>query len=167
MNRIRRIEARDREAVLALLTSTGAFQAHELAVAMELVDMALTKPNQEDYHPYVLEEDGVVVAYVCFGRNPMTRFTYYLYWLATHMDRMRKGHGRAMVHFAEQEIKRQGGRLLVIETSSKESYLGSRAFYARIGYDLVGQVPDFYDEGDDRVIYCKRIGQPSGCSGAS
>lgn len=157
MNAARRIEAQDREGILQLLEGTRAFQPHELAVAMELVDTALTKPEQQDYHPYVIEDERGVAAYACFGRNPMTRFAYDLYWLATRVDQMKQGYGRAMVQFVEQEIRRRGGRLLVIETSSKESYGRSHAFYDRIGCQLAGRLPDFYDESDDRIIYYKRL----------
>jgi ribosomal protein S18 acetylase RimI-like enzyme len=157
MKQIRPITARDRQGILDLLVSTSAFQEHEMTVAMELVDTALNKPGQEDYHPYVLEDDGSLVAYACFGRNPMTRFTYDLYWLATHNDRMRQGHAQALFRFVEQEIKRRGGRLLVIETSSKDSYGGSRQFYDRVGCEFAARLPDFYDVGDDRVIYFKRL----------
>jgi ribosomal protein S18 acetylase RimI-like enzyme len=157
MKQIRPITAQDRQEILDLLVSTEAFQPHELAVAMELVDVALHKPGQEDYYPYVLEDDGTLAAYACFGRNPMTRSTYDLYWLATRRDRMRQGHGQALLRFVEEEIKRRGGRLLVIETSSKESYGGSREFYTRVGCELAGRLPDFYDVGDDRVIYIKRL----------
>jgi GNAT superfamily N-acetyltransferase len=154
---IRRVEAQDRAAILELLGGTGAFQAHELDVAMELVDIALTKPEQQDYHPYVLEEHGLALAYACFGRNPMTRATYDLYWIASRSDRMKQGYGRAMFVFVEQEIKRQGGRLLVIETSSKDTYQGSRDFYTRVGCEFCACLPGFYDEGDDKLIYFKRL----------
>ena len=157
MNSIRPITARDRQAIWDLLESTAAFQPHEMAVAMELVDTALTKPEQQDYLPYVLEVDDTVVAYACFGRNPMTRSTYDLYWIATHRARMREGHGQALFKFVEEEIRRRGGTLLVIETSSQESYGGSREFYARTGCQLAARLPDFYDLGDDRVIYLKRV----------
>ncbi len=90
----------------------------------------------------------------------MTRFAFDLYWLATRVDVMNRGYGRAMVQFVEQEIRRRGGRMLVIETSSKESYGGSRAFYDRIGCQLAGRLPDFYDEGDDRIIYYIKLTAP-------
>jgi ribosomal protein S18 acetylase RimI-like enzyme len=125
---------------------------------MELVDTALDRPEQDDYHPYVLvEESGTIAAYACFGRNPMTAATFDLYWLATRADRMGRGYGKAIVAFIEEEIRRRGGRLLVIETSSKESYGGSRAFYDRIGCTLAARLPDYYDEGDDKLIYLKRL----------
>lgn len=158
MNRIRGIEAKDREDILRLIEGTNAFKAHEVEVAMELVDITLTRPGQDGYHPFVLvEEDGEIVAYACFGKNEMTTATFDLYWLATRADRMGKGYGRAIVAFVEEEIRRRGGRLLVIETSSKESYGDAQAFYEKIGCTLAARLPDYYDEGDDKLIYLKPL----------
>ncbi len=154
MSAVRRIEPRDREAIRALVEGTGAFKPHEVDVAMELVDAALSNPTQDDYHPYVItEDDGTVAAYACFGKNPMTRFTWDLYWIATRKDRMGKGYGRRMVGFVVEEVRRRDGRLLVIETSSKESYGDTRAFYDKIGCTLAAKLKDYYDEGDDKLIY--------------
>lgn len=158
MTRIRPIEAGDREAIRALVAGTGAFKPHEVDVAMELVEVALTQKGQDDYHPYVLaEEDGTVVAYACFGKNPMTKSTFDLYWIATRADRMGRGYGRAILSFVEEEVRRRGGRLLVIETSSQESYGTQRLFYEKTGCTLAAQLPDYYDEGDDKLIYLKRF----------
>ena len=158
MTAIRPIVQGDREAVRALIEGTRAFKPHEVEVAIELVDVALSRPDQKDYHPFVLvEEDGTVVSYACFGKNEMTAATFDLYWLATRADRMGKGYGRRIVAFVEEEIRRQGGRLLVIETSSKESYGDTRAFYEKTGCTLAAQLPDYYDEGDDKLIYLKSL----------
>jgi GNAT superfamily N-acetyltransferase len=155
---IRPIRAEDREAVRALIEGTGAFKPPEVEVAIELVDAALSRPDQKDYHPYVLvEEDGTVVSYACFGKNEMTAATFDLYWLATRADRMGKGYGRRIVAFVEEEVRRRGGRLLVIETSSKESYGDTRAFYEKIGCTLAAKLPDYYDQGDDKLIYLKTL----------
>jgi hypothetical protein len=95
MTKFRPIEGKDREAVRSVIEGTGAFKPHEVDVAMELVDESLAQPGQDDYHPIVLEEeDGTVVAYACFGKNPMTKATFDLYWLATRADRMGKGYDR-------------------------------------------------------------------------
>jgi GNAT superfamily N-acetyltransferase len=158
MTKIRPVEGRDREAVRSLIDGTGAFKSHEVDVAMELVEIGLTRPGQDDYHPFVLEEeDGTVAAYACFGKNPMTKATFDLYWLATRADRMGKGYGRKIVAFVEEEVRRRGGRLLVIETSSKESYGTTRKFYLKIGCTLAATLPDYYDERDDKLIYLKKI----------
>jgi ribosomal protein S18 acetylase RimI-like enzyme len=158
MSSIRRIAPEDREAIRSLLQGTEAFKAHEVDVAIELVDIALADPGQDGYRPFVLvEEDGTIAAYACFGMNEMTAATYDLYWLATRADRMGRGHGRRIVAFVEEEIRKAGGRLLVIETSSKESYGDTRAFYEKIGCSLAARLPDYYDEGDDKLIYLKSL----------
>lgn len=158
MTRIRPIEPGDREAIRALIAGTRAFKPFEVDVAMELVDTALTNKKQEDYHPYVLtEEDGTVVAYSCFGKNAMTAGTFDLYWIATRADRMGKGYGRTILSFVEEEVRRRGGYLLVIETSSQESYGSTREFYDKVGCTLAARLPDYYAMGDDKLIYLKRV----------
>jgi len=158
MTRIRPIEPGDREAIRALIAGTRAFKPFEVDVAMELVDVALTNKEQEDYHPYVLtEEDGTVVAYACFGKNAMTTGTFDLYWIATRADRMGKGYGRTILSFVEGEVLRRGGYLLVIETSSQESYGSTREFYEKVGCTLAAQLPDYYAKGDDKLIYLRRL----------
>jgi GNAT superfamily N-acetyltransferase len=156
--RIRPVVAADREAIGALIEGTGVFKPHEVAVALELVDVFLEKPDQDDYHPFVLvEDDATIGAYACFGKNPMTAGTFDLYWLATRLDRHGRGYGRAIVAFVEARVLEMGGYLLVIETSSKESYGTTRAFYDRIGCTLAAQLPDYYDLGDDKLVYLRRL----------
>ena len=154
MSRIRPIEAADREPIRELIAGTGVFKPFEVDVAMELVDIALTQKDQEDYRPFVLvEDDGTVAAYACFGKNPMTKATYDLYWIATLSDRWGKGYGREITGFVVEEVRKMGGKLLVIETSSQESYGTTRLFYEKIGCTLAATLPDYYDEGDDKLIY--------------
>ena len=128
VTRVRRIEPGDREAIRELIAGTDAYKPFEVDVAMELVDVAFSRKEQDDYHPYVLaEDDGTVAAYACFGKNAMTTWDLRpAYWIATRTDRTGKGYGRAILSFVEEEVRRRGGYLLVIETSSKESYGSTR-----------------------------------------
>ena len=66
-----------------------------------------------------------------------------------------RGIGRALTNFAEQAIAERGGRLFVVETSSREAYTPTRRFYEALGYYEAGRIPDFYGPGDDRVIFLK------------
>jgi len=54
-------------------------------------------------------------------------------------------------------VRHRGGRLMLIETSSQESYGATVAFYERTGYDLVARIPGFYRPGDDKLIYAKEL----------
>jgi ribosomal protein S18 acetylase RimI-like enzyme len=51
----------------------------------------------------------------------------------------------------------QPARLLIIETSSLPRYEAARQLYCRHHYREVARIPDFYADGDDRVIYAKRF----------
>jgi ribosomal protein S18 acetylase RimI-like enzyme len=47
--------------------------------------------------------------------------------------------------------------LLIIETSATPPLEPARRLYLRRGYRECGTIPDFYGEGDDKVIFAKRV----------
>ena len=58
---------------------------------------------------------------------------------------------------AEADVRRGGGRLLLIETSSQESYGSTIRFYERAGYELVARIPGYYRPGDDKLVFAKSL----------
>lgn len=159
MNRtIRPLLPADREGVIRILESAGNFTVDEVATALELIDEWLEGGEERGYLTYVLEEDSVgVLGYVCFGPTPLTEWTYDLYWIAVDKSKHRGGVGKRLLKFAEVEVTRRGGRLLLIETSSQETYGGTIQFYERTGYELAGKIRDYYKLGDDKLIFAKTI----------
>lgn len=148
----------DRAAVEAIVRRVGNFNPAEIDCALELVDIYLRDPQQKDYRLIVAESsDGAVAGYACFGPTPMTRGTYDLYWIATHPGSQRRGVGHALMNYIERKVHEELGRLLIIETSSKESYGKTVGFYRRLGYEETSQIRDFYDAGDDKLIFVKRL----------
>ncbi len=153
---IRAMEARDKDAVLGLVRATGFFTGAEVGVAEELIDVYLGRADQEDYRVEVIEnESRDVVGYMTWGPTPLTEGTYDIYWMAVAPSEQGKGRGKELVRWAENEVRRRDGRLVLIETSSQPKYEGTRRFYIDLGYREVARVPDFYRVGDDRVIYAK------------
>lgn len=151
----------DRDAVHVILGNAGNFTVEEIETAIELVDDWLGEGENSGYLTYVLESTNdpfPIIGYVCFGEAPLTIGTYDLYWIAVDLKHHRGGHGKKLLHFAEREIERRGGRMLLIETSSLETYGGTISFYERSGYEIAGRIRDFYKAGDDKLIFCKRIG---------
>jgi ribosomal protein S18 acetylase RimI-like enzyme len=98
-----------------------------------------------------------VLGYVCFGPTPLTESTFDLYWIAVDKSKHRGGVGKRLLKFSEEEVVRRGGRMLLIETSSQETYGGTIQFYERTGYELVGKIPEYYKPGDDKLIFAKRL----------
>ena len=160
--RIRPLDLTDREGVIRILESSGNFTSDEVATALELIDEWLEGGEESGYLTYVLDsadEDSVgVLGYICFGPTPLTEWTYDLYWIAVDKSRHRGGVGKRLLKFAEEEVERRGGRLLLIETSSQETYGGTIQFYERAGYQLVGRINEYYKVGDDKLIFAKRLG---------
>ena len=68
-----------------------------------------------------------------------------------------QGIGSALIAFAEGRMKKARGRLTLVETSSKPEYEKTRRFYRNQGYEVIGQIPDFYVPGDDKLILQKRL----------
>jgi ribosomal protein S18 acetylase RimI-like enzyme len=51
----------------------------------------------------------------------------------------------------------RGGRMLLIETSSHETYGATIRFYKRSGYELVARIKNFYRIGDDKLVFFKEL----------
>jgi len=155
MKIIRPLKPSDRTALQRILIDTGMFTEAEIEVALELIDIVLTKPDQKDYFIYVATDESQLVGYVCYGPTPATEGTYDLYWIAVAPRLQGKGVGRDLLKHVEAIVQDQNGRLIIIETSSKERYLPTRNFYLKNGYAIAAQIKDFYRPGDDRVIFVK------------
>ena len=157
--KIRPAEERDRERIQEILIATAHFTEEEVRCAMELVDQAQEDPAKGDYIVHVLDdpEGGEVQGYVCHGPTPLTDGVFDLYWIAVDPKRQGQGIGQLLLRFVENEVRRKRGRMLLIETSSKESYASTMRFYERSGYDEISRIKDFYRIEDDKVVYCKKL----------
>ena len=154
---LRDLRPEDRGAIADLLEATGVFRPEEVAVALELVDRAIGEPDQRDYIFLVAEAEGRVAGYACWGETPCTRGTFDLYWIATDPRLHGRGLGGLLMDRAEEDMRRRGGRLCVIETSSQPAYEKPRRFYLGRGYAEAARLPDFYQPGDDKVVYLGRL----------
>lgn len=156
---IRPLRAGDRASVDRIVRATGNFTPVEIATAIELVDDWLERGEASGYLCYVLDTGtaGRVDGFVTFGPTPLTEGTFDLYWIAVEPAVQKRGAGQTLLRFAEGEVRRQGGRLLLIETSSHETYGATARFYERAGYGLVARIPDFYRPGDDKLVFAKRL----------
>ena len=147
----------DRPAIERILCRCAVFSAAEVDVALEVLDVYLYKLNQQDYQVFTARRGASVVGYVCFGRNTMTDGTFELYWIAVDPGQHRHGVGRSLMSLAEYEIARQNGRLISVETSSREDYHPTRRFYHDLGYRQAAVVADYYADGNSKIILTKKV----------
>jgi ribosomal protein S18 acetylase RimI-like enzyme len=158
--RIRPIELSDRSRIEEMVVSSGRFNKEEIATALELVDEALEKGEESGYIIRVLEVGKghpAVQGYVCYGPTPLTHGVYDLYWIVTDPSVQGTGFGRRLIEYVEGNIMKRGGRMLLIETSSQESYDATIRFYKKAGYKLVARIKNFYRIGDDKLVFSKEL----------
>ena len=155
--RMRELRREDRPELKEMLERAGVFRTEEIEVALELIDVALAKPGQTDYAFLVAEWEGKVAGYACWGATPCTLGTFDLYWIAADPACHGKGAGHALLIRAEEDMRRRGGRLCIIETSSLPQYEPARRFYLRHGYQVAAEIQDFYAPGDHRVIFTRAL----------
>lgn len=145
---------RDAARVHALVEATGFFSWDEAGVAEELVTERLSKGLASGYYFLFADgPDGGLEGYACYGPAPCTVGSFDLYWIAVHPAAQGNGLGKALFHAVAEAAAAQGGRILFAETSSREQYAPTRRFYEGCGCTVRAVVRDFYDAGEDKVIY--------------
>jgi ribosomal protein S18 acetylase RimI-like enzyme len=155
---IREIVKSDRESIRQLLIATGVFSEEEIEIALELIDVCLSNPEQTDYEIFTYgDEHQGVLGYICIGPTPATESTYDLYWIAVSPDSHGKGIGSALLEFIEHRLSERKARLLIAETSSTSRYDKTRLFYQRKGFEQLAWIKAYYKPDDDLVIYGKYL----------
>ena len=156
--KIRPLAERDREKLYSMLIETQVFTPEEIKVAMELIDIVLTNPNQEDYNiDCMANDEGQAIGYVCYGPVPMTQGTFDLYWIVVDPRFQGHGVGSKLLLSLEGVVRERKGRMILIDTSSIPPYEKSQRFYVRHGFQEVARVSDYYHSGNDRITFCKKI----------
>lgn len=131
----------------------------------ELLQAYLTQPDHGGYDFLVYRNGEGALGFACYGSHPLTEGTFDLYWICTVRKAQGQGIAGALLRRVEEEVRTQGGRLLLVETSSTPAYAPARRFYEGQGFRYESVVHDFYSPSDDLLIYAKRIDGTVGLSG--
>ena len=151
-------ENSDINRVREIVESTKFFYDHEIEIAAELVEERLKYGESTEYFFVFAELNGVTVAYTCYGPISMSKSCFDLYWIVTHNDFRGKGIGKLLLEETYKYAREMGCKIIIAETSGLEHYAPTRAFYISSKFELEARLKDFYDMGDDKLFYTKRIG---------
>jgi ribosomal protein S18 acetylase RimI-like enzyme len=150
---IRPAEARDVAAVGALAEEAELFPA-EMAAA--LLQPSLEEVDSDDIW-LVAEEGDRLIGLAYTVPEKLTVGTYNMLSLGTARSIRGQGLGSALVDRTEQMLAERSARMLIVETSSQPAFDLTRRFYASRGYRQVARIPDFWDSGDDKIVFLKPI----------
>ena len=154
---IRKVTSADRASVVGIIGRCPNINEEEKHCAVELLDIYLNEAGQKDYLFVAAEGLNGLEGYVCYGPTPLTASTFDLYWIIVDGGCQGRGVGRALLERVEGEISTSPGAMIVAETSGTGPYEPTRRFYAGCGFIREAVIKDYYRQGDDLVVYVKRI----------
>ncbi|MCW6511298.1 GNAT family N-acetyltransferase [Lichenifustis flavocetrariae] len=77
--------------------------------------------------------------------------------IAVHPDRQGQGRGTALLRHVERVLAARGQRVLLVETSALPAFERTRAFYRQSGYGEEARIRDFYQAGEDKIVFRKAL----------
>ena len=54
-------------------------------------------------------------------------------------------------------LQQQGARILIVDTSGADNFQLTRQFYENLNYTKEAVIRDFWEEGDDKVVFWKKL----------
>jgi ribosomal protein S18 acetylase RimI-like enzyme len=147
----------DTPVLLALTAGTGVFKPMEIDALKEVLDDYHASNHAEGHRSITYELHGQVIGFAYYAPAAMTERTWYLYWIAVSKQVQARGTGATLLRHVEHDIQAQQGRVLFIETSSLPHYDLTRRFYLKYGYEQAAVLRDYYTDGDDMVVFRKRM----------
>ncbi len=154
---IRSVTRPDTAAVVALTVASELFTPEESGVVETMLKEYFTGRDAEGHTCVVDEVDGDLLAVAYYQPVTATDRTWELTMIGVRQDRHRQGRGAELLQHVEDDLRSRDQRLLVIETSALPAFARARAFYLARGYDEEARVRDYFEAGDDMVMFRKAL----------
>lgn len=122
----------------------------------EMISDYLNNPETQDiWFTNIYDNTPTAIGY-CIPEK-LTNGTYNLLAIAVSQDSQRSGVATEMMSYIERHLKQKNGRILIVETSNDDAQIGARKFYNKIGYTQMAIIKDFWNNGEDKIIFWKKL----------
>lgn len=98
----------------------------------------------------------IIAAAYCAPER-LTSGTWNLLMIAVDPASQGRGVGAALMRHVERILADRGERILLVETSGLPEFERVRRFYRGIGYGEEARIRDFYQHGEDKVVFRKAL----------
>jgi len=151
--KIRAVIPSDLDGLKKVIDSSELFPSEYLE---EMISDYFNNPDTQDiWFTYINHHKPVAFGY-CVPEK-LTDGTYNLLAIGVSQDSQRNGVAREMMNYIEQALKQKDGRILIAETSSDDAQIGARNFYQKIGYTQAAVIKDFWKDGEDKIVFLKKL----------
>lgn len=152
-NIIRELQKSDLKSVKQIIDDNQMFPSEYLD---DMASGFLKKETEELW--YVSETEGKEVISIAYcAPERMTEGTWNLLLIAVSKNAQGRGVGSDLMAHVEQDLVLKDARILLVETSGLPDYELTRKFYPKCGYTQIAVIPEYYDNGDDKVVFWKSL----------
>lgn len=155
----REFQKKDRETILNISRVINLFVEREIEDLKSMMENYFHRdPSSRDKWIVLVDQDSDIpqgVAY--YAPEPFGDRVYNLIFLAVAPECQNKGFGSRLMNAVEKDTRSMNGRVLLVETSSLPKQLGAQKFYLKLGFHLEATIRDYYAEGDDKLVYYKKL----------
>ncbi len=144
----------DKDALLAIVQESGQFDEASMAYVTQTLEDHLNQGSDALWFT-AYDDEPVGVAYC--APEPVTVGTWNLLMLWIKQGKQGQGHGSALITQVEKALVDRGGRLLIVETSGLPAFETARTFYHKAGFTQEARIKDFFELGDDKLVYTKPL----------
>lgn len=158
--KVESVQPAQRTELLDLAVETGLFTPEDAEGLLGGILSALASGELPEGHTAVacrLVSDGPIVGWSYFAPDPYADRVWNLWWIGVLPEHQGSGVGDVLLGHVQQAALAAGARILIIETSDLEPMARARRFYAKAGYSERGRIPDFYSDGEAKVIFSRRL----------
>ena len=153
MKNIRLVQKGDVDDLKEVLNTIELFPSEMLD---DMIADYFDNPESEDiWFTSIMKNKPIAIGYC--APEQMTKGTFNLYALGVRSDVQASGIGSQMMTFIETYLRNKGHRILIVDTSGTEAFEKTRKFYQKLNYTKEAVIRDFWEDGDDKVIFWKRI----------
>lgn len=143
----------DQDVLGQLAQSAGLFPAEYLP---EMLAPALAGASDAWL---VAEREGTAAGFALAREEQMTDRVWNILAIGVAPEAQGTGLGRTLLSAMEKHLTQ--ARLIIIETTQRPEQDSARALYAAARYRQVAHIPDFYSDGEDKIVFLKRPGVAS------
>lgn len=153
MDEIRMITKSDTEHLKRVLDSIELFPSEMLD---DMIYDYLNHPESQEIW-FTATKNNIPISIGFCAPEKLTEGTYNLYAIGVKRDAQGKGTGGKMMNFIENYLKEKGHRILIVDTSGTDDFKKTRMFYEKLNYNQEAVIRDFWKEGDDKVVFWKKL----------
>jgi ribosomal protein S18 acetylase RimI-like enzyme len=133
-------------------------EANAMFPAEMLDDMtAAYFAGERDVQRWIVATTDTLAGVAYTVPEPLTEGTWNTLCICVDPEAHGQGIGTAMMQHIEHELRVQGARVLLVETSGTPEFERTRGFYDMLGYAREARIRDYYTAGDDKIIFRKAL----------